>query len=347
MGNTYSENVVQNIVKVYIDVLTSITQDCSSRMSLQQFLLCKRCVNVQISNVNFRQWARIDTNCLMSAEVQNRMLTEIENKVQQFAETIGQSLRLTPGSEASVNVTQLLTDLGTTIRTEFVQNCVATVEGQQVIDLEDATGVTLTFVNLDQTLDAVRRCVLNSSTVNDITDKLKQTISQTAVAKVEGLFKNLLPIILIVLIVGVVVVIVLFVGGRGGGGGGGGGGGIAATLANPVFIGAIAMVVLALLALGFFFKWWPYVQVYDNESDQTKSAKNRRNYGILFAVIALIVVDGIMIFVFSRMGWGLTGPRHTAGEAAAGSTGGFRSAALSAASLASPQLRVARAVGVI
>jgi len=213
MGGSSSkaENVVESTTNVMLDIVNETLQQCTTPVSqVQQSDIVQGDGGI-IEGVTFgfRQGVAIDIQCVTSTETINDLDTDIQRTVTQQAEAVTSSLGLPWGSSEANNITRSITNLGTSIRNAYRQECGGIVAQTQTSSIRQGDGGIIRNVdfNFEQTSDNVINCIQNAVNVNNAKTNLLENINQEAEAVVEG-FK--FPIWAFV-IIGVVLITVLVV----------------------------------------------------------------------------------------------------------------------------------------
>ena len=178
MGNAYASNVVNNVVEAFFNVMTNITQDCSTQMLASQILQIENSQNVVVNHVNFQQWFDIDLNCLQSSDTTVDIKNQIDQTIEQLSTAINQSLNLNPGSTTAQNIVNLITKIGYNISQTYLQDCSANLQGVQAIFIRKSSNILVQYVNFSQTINVMRSCVMNTNSLIALQNQLRQQISQ-------------------------------------------------------------------------------------------------------------------------------------------------------------------------
>lgn len=284
MGNAYASNVVNNVVEAFFNVMTNITQDCSTQMLASQILQIENSQNVVVNHVNFQQWFDIDLNCLQSSDTTVDIKNQIDQTIEQLSTAINQSLNLNPGSTTAQNIVNLITKIGYNISQTYLQDCSANLQGVQAIFIRKSSNILVQYVNFSQTINVMRSCVMNTNSLIALQNQLRQQISQTATAKVQGLLDGLLQMLAIILVIGAAIFFIFWKGGS--------------ILKNPLFIFSITLIILVLLIINYFLQWFPFKKVYNTDTSSTQDEKKKFNKTLLiiFLVLALINVFALVFF---------------------------------------------------
>lgn len=214
MGAKSSKNEVESITKSFLDVVTSVTQECTQPVNQSQVLNVRgnRGSIIDIGNIDWSQAVTLDLQCFTSAKTTNDITNAIDQQAQQLANTTTTALNFNIGSVESENVTRYITDLGTSISNAYKQNCSNAVSQAQLADITDNTGSVIRTGDLswNQTASSIANCIQNVDTVNTAKNNLEQSIAQSATTKVNWLgIGGIIALIVIVLIIGVVIFLIV------------------------------------------------------------------------------------------------------------------------------------------
>lgn len=249
MGGQSSKNEIDSFISSVINVVTSSSQQCATFGNQIQGIVIKGVVgNINISNLDWSQWASVNVKCAQQTAVDNKAEQKITELIQQTAKTISQALDFNPGSADAKNITRLTTQLATSIVNTFKQTCATQFNQKQYIKISDAKGnINLNMFNWQQGIDDVTQCIQNSKAVNSAKNTLSQKTTQTA----SSIRKNILSFLgnfgfLIIILL--IVIVLPFIGGI-------------SALTKPHVLFTILFLIFAYLTAAYFWKGWPYKKI--------------------------------------------------------------------------------------
>lgn len=245
MGQNLSKNTVDETVNLMTQIANSATTSCVYTVNEDQTLNISATngSTVTTGNIDFTQYANVDSMCLGMTETQNKVSETVQNEINQIAKSITQAIDLNPGSNESNDTTKVLENLGTAVTNAFNTTCNNNFNQTETATLSASDGSTITVgvVDYSQAYSEVQKCVLSDSAVTNASQIVQNTISQKATSEVESIFGPLLFLLLIVALV----VIVIVVGGF-------------KEVTNPKFLIAAAIIIVIYLVIARLRKWWPF-----------------------------------------------------------------------------------------
>jgi hypothetical protein len=248
MGVAFASNVVNESTEVLTTVVTNTAQACN--ITQDQVQKNKACKITTPGNLNVNQSntenSFISITCTQTNAVQNSISSSINETVQQVAKATQGALGI--GVAGAADLTNLYTELATTIVNSFNQGCAGGQEQSQDNTICKASGANVYVNQTNQEFEsATVNCVQNNSAVNNVKNRVVTALSQAASATVEGILGPLIFILILVTII----VIAIFLGPE-------------LLLTNPNFwkiaLVLIVILILAYFIIAYFRKWYPFKQ---------------------------------------------------------------------------------------
>ena len=178
--NNGATNTVRNINQVFTSVINEQIMDCTSEVTNIQTATVTNILGTGDVTIRINQELtnELHTSCAFSAQAENNISTDISNQVSQIAETISTGFGPTIPAE---NISELINQVGTQIRNEFMQVCRNKLVNSQSILVEDISGGNI-LIELDQKSNSkvVTNCIGDSSQVSDVTAILENIFDQSA-----------------------------------------------------------------------------------------------------------------------------------------------------------------------
>lgn len=198
----FSQNVTDSIVRAGINAAVTFTQTCASKIQNTQTVTLKNCKfqakDINISNVGIGL-VRCASDTSNAANIQN----VVEEAIHQAAETAKQQLGLLnlgqAAIQASQNITKTEVDLATAITFAFTQTCTSEISSSQNVVCENSEVVLGDSLNLTNYQTSIVECTFKAVSKTDAYNRLKEEISQSAVAKEESAFSIYIVIFLVII----------------------------------------------------------------------------------------------------------------------------------------------------
>ena len=215
MGASQSRVEINRMMDISASILNETIQKNSSSVTQRQGIYIKEAKgDVNISNLDWSQFAEINTKALASSEVNNNVRQQLTEALSAQATATSESLSLSINN--STNLSNLTTKLSTEIANKFSQECAQQASQAQEIVIGSVGGnVNIEALNWKQFSSLVIESTLNSVATSETVAEIESIIDVGATAEGKGLFSGpLLFIILIILVIGAVVLGVMkFTGG--------------------------------------------------------------------------------------------------------------------------------------
>jgi hypothetical protein len=295
-GLATAKNIVNTMVTSTVNEVNKTVESCVGSVDQVQSIWVEDVKgNVIISNVDFGQVAKVDTNCILKNNTTQYVKSTVDEQVKQFSKAVELS-GLGLGVADSENVANMATAMLTNVMNTFFGNIASMAAQTQTIHVQHVDGsVEITDIYMRQDL---QNC-LTGAISNDTTQKAEQSLvvalDQTAKATQAGMLG--------LLVLAVVLVVVVLVGGA-----------VKKLLTDPRFWFALLILGGGVL-VGFYFpRWWPYVKVdLGATAEKQKSQTLRDNVivGCAAGAVALGVVGEVVASVY------IAAKKKRAGSAAA------------------------------
>lgn len=203
-NTTVAKNIADENVSAVAQVINDAVQNCSQNITNEVFnFIDAQKINVGGNFVvNTENTLIVKQQCLQSIQAVTDLETSLQAAASQTAAAISQQLQLS--SAKAKNVIDINAQIADEIKNVFVQNC--SLQGFDLIanniKLNDDTIGGSVIINSKNYVDSVVSCSTNSSTIDNLKQKLVVQIQQEATAKVESF---LLPFfIAIAIIIGII-----------------------------------------------------------------------------------------------------------------------------------------------
>ena len=186
--------ITSQFVNQIMSSLTTATQNCATFLQNNQDIsiicdptLFKQYPGMQavcngpvvISGVDMTQYAQLNATCVQNATTGADFASQLANNINNGVQQIIQNAGLNSSDQATL--TQLCTNIGNTISQVFTQNCVNQIINNQEILVENRTGsINITAINMNQSIDAISQCVLQTSSVANSIQQLTNFLNQAA-----------------------------------------------------------------------------------------------------------------------------------------------------------------------
>lgn len=214
MGNTLSNNSVDQTLKVYNNILNQSYQQCTNTNIQSQGINISGNVGstINVNGVTFSQNAQTFATCESTDNFLNDVTQNLEQNAEQIADAVKAGFSLT-GTDAE-NIANLYTKLSNEISTTYSQDCTYLNNQTQLLNIANNvdSNINVSNVNFDQSIDVINQCIAQNSSVNAIAQEIEQSLEQSAKSKSIGLLAIILGIagvIAIILIVGVLLLVFL------------------------------------------------------------------------------------------------------------------------------------------
>lgn len=208
MGNAKSTNKVSSSIDNMMSVVNNSSGYCidSAANVASVKLKCSGSATCDVT-CNVDQRNAINSRCAQSADTTTKLTADLTTKAINEAESISTFFSLS--SSVSQNITELYLQLAQTIANTTTQTCSRTALNSVGMDFEGSDQANLKVVcGISQYNDIVSDCVLSSSAVNDIKQKIIQTIDQSANSEQKSLF-GFISLIFIVIGIAIIAVVAL------------------------------------------------------------------------------------------------------------------------------------------
>lgn len=206
MGASTSRVEVNRMMDISSSILNETIVKNSSSVSQRQGIYIKEAKgDINISNIDWSQFAEINTKALASSEVNNNVQQQLKEALNAQATATSESLSLSVNN--SRNLSNLTTKLSAEIANKFSQECAQQASQAQEIVIGSVGGnVNINAINWKQFSSLVIESTLNSISKSETVAEIESVIDVGAHAEGKGLFSGpLLFIILIIIVIGAVV----------------------------------------------------------------------------------------------------------------------------------------------
>lgn len=209
-GSEATDSVTESI-NAMASVVNDAVQNCTQQVD-QTIAQDINISNADINRLNIdnNQFASLKASCLQSNTSVNQLKQDMASAASQVAKSVSQQFSL--DSAKASTVARLYANVGESIVNNFVQNCAnkTNQDIQQHITIGSPNGEAdigiLNLKNNQQVTDYIS-CSSSSNTTNDLSQQIKQTISQEADAKIESFLG---PFVIAAAIVLGIIILVLF-----------------------------------------------------------------------------------------------------------------------------------------
>ena len=205
MGASRSKTEVNKMMDIASKVLNETVQSNTSTIQQTQGIYIKETKgDINISNLDWSQYAQINTTALASSQVNNQVDTKLKEMLTAQAEAISGSLSLSLND--SQTLTNATTKLSNEIANKFTQECKQQASQTQEIVIGSVGGnVDITAINWKQYTKQVIESTLNSVADSKSVMDIESIIDASSRAEGKGLLDGpMLFIILIICVIGFV-----------------------------------------------------------------------------------------------------------------------------------------------
>lgn len=194
MGNSPSNPpdpklTINKTVNQQLSVLNSATQNCSTSVNNNQTIVVKcdaellakyptLCQNVYIHDVDMKQVATLNAQCLQESAMQGVSAEELKKASDEAVKQLTNDFKIIDQVQQDT-IENLVTNLTTSVTNSFTQDCVADVTNKQGILVQNAGNIEIANINMDQTAQAISNCTLKTSAVQGAIQKLADFVQQT------------------------------------------------------------------------------------------------------------------------------------------------------------------------
>jgi hypothetical protein len=206
MGASTSKVEVNKMMDIASKILNDTIAENSSSIQQNQRIEIKEVKgDVNISNINWSQFAQIDMKALASSKVNNEITQQLTEALTAQATATSEALSLSVNN--SQNLSNLTTKLSSEIANKFTQTCSQhTEQNQEIIIGIAGSNVNITAVNWDQYAKQAIECTLNAIAKSATVAEVESIIDVGATAEGKGLLSG--PLLFVILIVAIIVLIV-------------------------------------------------------------------------------------------------------------------------------------------
>jgi hypothetical protein len=201
-GGADAKTKAEISIEAIAQVINDGVQNCSQQLTNEEFNNIRiEGTRIRDLDLNIDQFAKVKTQCLQSEEATTQLNQALQASATQTAKSLSQQLELS--SAKSKDVIRLNALAATTIKNNFVQQCVSTETNQirNNITVENSIIGEL-IINSDQYIRDLVSCSTRGQQINDITEQITATIEQEAAATVENFFTPFL--IALAIIIGII-----------------------------------------------------------------------------------------------------------------------------------------------
>lgn len=205
MGASKSKVAVERILESSASILNETIMKNTSTISQTQGIKIRNVKgDVNISNINWKQFAQINTKALASSAVSNEVAQQLQEKFKTEAAAVSESLSLSVNQ--SQNVSKLSQKLAIEVANKFSQECSQQTNQSQSFDIEGVGGnVNIHAINWEQYASQTLECTLNSAANSSTVTEIENEIDVGAKAEGKGLMSGpLIFILVIILVIGAV-----------------------------------------------------------------------------------------------------------------------------------------------
>lgn len=207
MGSTLNKSVTEQAVQASMDAVTQSISNCSTPVT------ATNSTNISATDGstvyfggNTSQSVDINSNCVSNSVTRTSTSFDITEKTKENLKTITQQFSLSKSK--TKQVTKALTELSTSITSQFQQNCVNALTLNNTTNVSATGGSTIyAVVDSSQTATAVTSCILSTDTVTAASTKLSTLLATYTSAKVQSfLFYLAIIVVGLVVLVGIVLI---------------------------------------------------------------------------------------------------------------------------------------------
>lgn len=197
MGGTVSKNNLETLNQIAIDVTQQTTSRCVTTSTQQQLIEATNVAgDVVIEGSTLSQGSTIDMECLLSADTQSKIQSNIANEISQYADSQGQGMISALGStkaEASANIKNMFESK---VKLETLQESITKSMQVQAIRATNVGGnFVVRNVNMSQLASVVAKTIIKSTSYSDVINEIANKLDQKATAKEDSPLKPLTDMI--------------------------------------------------------------------------------------------------------------------------------------------------------
>ena len=188
MGKGASSKSTSEVVNEIIANVTveNIKSAANNIQQTQELKIKKVRGDVNISDIDFSQYATIDTQAIQNSENMTDLKNEMYMELMNQAEAKSSGLLSAVGGSKSKTETYVKNAIDNNIKQSTVQDCVSSIMQKQSLELEDIEGnVTIQAVKLDQMASSSLQCLQSSKDVVALSNELGAVVDSSASAITE------------------------------------------------------------------------------------------------------------------------------------------------------------------
>jgi len=284
MGGSESKDVVNAYVGSLLSICDSATQNCWTQVTGDNDILVYNSSDVVIQEINQGMIWSLDTDCSMSVTSNTCVDENMDYQAQQHADAVSKGYGFkTADAETYLNLAQTMV---TQVKNNYSQNLYSTAQLNNVISISGSSDVTVSGVNQSQTYSSEITGMMSIDINNQVATEMTTMIDQYTSAESSqsmGLF---------LIAVAVIIVLVLLTVGM-----------FSDLLFNPAFwfmCSTVGLILSGYFVMAYFPQWWPYKEIDDDDTDDSKQKKQDSNKNELYGwLISLAVFGGIDIILIA------------------------------------------------
>ena len=177
---TSPTKTIDGMITSTTSLLNTSTQSCSTfadnnqEISIQCLPEPPGCKNIDISHVDFSQFANIKVSCVISEVSKNNQ--NFKNISSTSASSLINGMNITDQVKQDT-VIHLCDNIVNSVVDSFVQNCSLTAVNNQKINVIGRAGnINITYIDFKQYIDAATKCSMKSTAVIDAKKQLYQVL---------------------------------------------------------------------------------------------------------------------------------------------------------------------------
>ncbi len=310
---TFFKDVLKIIPDVLVDkidrsvsnnltIMQSATQLCSAKASnLQNLTIVGQVGNIDITNLDFSQFASVDLNCLQVTQASNVASQIAAEAAASSSDLANAVLEAFPKTKNTIlgQIERNSVNLHTLISDSFSQVCVPSAQNEQAIFINNGVGtVTLSYINLQQSASSIGKCAQAGANETEEAKQLWKAIDSAALNETLEKFRDFNWAILAGMGLAFVVLLAVL---------------RVKVLLSPVFYFAVSATVFLFLSVSHVYKGWPYAHTTEHQTllpdlrpEENPDAAANGLMLTVFIIATVICCIGLVIsilFYSSEVAW--------------------------------------------
>lgn len=188
MGGTQSKNTASVINEIAVKVTMDSIMSCTTVATQSQLMELKNITgDVTISDVTMTMGTSLDVECIMEADKQNQINSQIANAIAQHAEAKGQAVLSALGNTKSEVVADIKNKLSNNIDANTRQELSAQIDQVQKVGVENVGGsVVIQDMSFEQSAQIVAKALMKTKAYSQVINETAAKIDQVTKTEEEN-----------------------------------------------------------------------------------------------------------------------------------------------------------------